>query len=67
MVNRHINERRYEYDRAEQTVITGGKKKRMWALAQVPPEVMYEWIREDRVFKGLFLDWLHARDADNAH
>lgn len=52
---------RFHYDREESTVITGGKKRRKWMLGHIPPEVMYEWIREDKIFKGLFIDWLNSR------
>ena len=52
---RQNGDRRYDYNRADKTVSTG---KKTWSLKDVPPHVMYEWIREDMVFKGLFEDWL---------
>jgi hypothetical protein len=57
MNERAHGERRYEYDRAERTISTG---KRKWDLHAVPPAVMYGWVREDRVFKGLFEDYCDA-------
>jgi hypothetical protein len=46
---------RYQYDRHDKTIRTS---KRTWSLKDVPPHVMYEWIREDWVFKGVLVDWL---------
>jgi hypothetical protein len=57
MIEREFGARRYEYSRAERMVSTG---KRRWELRAVPPAVMYEWVREDRVFKGLFEDYCDA-------
>jgi hypothetical protein len=53
---RQANEPRFPYNRRDRTVTSG--KNKTWVLKDVPPEVMYEWVREDRVFKGLFVDWL---------
>jgi len=64
MTTRQHGEQRYEYDRVERTVKTLGKKGRKWLLHAVPPHVMYEWIREDRVFKGLFEDWVQMQRGD---
>lgn len=53
---RTYGESRFKYNRADRTVTT--KKNKVWSLKDIPPEVMYEWVREDQVFKGLFVDWL---------
>jgi hypothetical protein len=63
MTERQHGEQRYEYDRTERTIKLG-KRGRKWALHAVPPAVMYEWIREDRVFKGLFEDYCNAIRGD---
>ena len=56
MTDRRLSgDRRYRYDRNDKTVTTG---KRTWPLKDVPPHVIYEWIREDRIFKGVLQDWL---------
>lgn len=58
MDRRLKGDRRYEYDREAKTVKTG---KKVWQLREIPAHVIYEWIREDRVFKGLLEDWVEEQ------
>lgn len=51
-------EPRYGYDRTAKTIATG---KKVWSLKDVPPHVMFEWIREGRVIKGVLVDWLEQK------
>lgn len=55
---RPAGKERYKYDRSNLTIHTG---KRVWLLKDVPPHVMYEWIREDWVIKGVLVDWLEQK------
>lgn len=64
---RQAGQQRYTYDRATKQVITHGKRKKRHILAQVPPEIMYEWVREDWVTRGVFVDWLTLREFSFAY
>lgn len=55
MNDRTHGEARYHYDRVAKTVSTGKKE---WMLKDIPPHVIFGWIREGRIIKGVLEDWL---------
>lgn len=56
--HRRDGEPRFRYDSDAKTVTAG---KQVWPLKDIPVHVMFEWIREGRVIKGVLEDWLEQQ------
>jgi hypothetical protein len=53
------------YDRTKRTVTTTYKgRDKVRHLRTIRPEVMWDWIKSGRVHRGMFIDYLEERTAD---
>ena len=56
--HRPQGEPRFRYDSDAKTVTAGSH---VWTLKDIPVHVMFEWIREGRIIKGVMEDWLEQK------